>query len=279
MAYGVDVPTEVGYVYSKKYNVEIGKGDPENDTPKLIDRNDTYIPHLKTVLWENPHGALTTEATEVPRGSIADVFVKKKPKREAFNVTNPAARLPHSGDGSVPYMSLSWAHTWLLHAARARRFTEDKYNSKKIRDDVKNALDHIHVSHRPRGKLDWVDGPAQEEESCDINDTNWVDECGTDHPHGTRYKPLMKKYHNVGISRTTGIEYTTSVIEAVGVEHKETTRNYDILAAVFTDIVKYMHDDMDLVSADEADDGKTDGENAANDGEDDESGIVTTADN
>jgi hypothetical protein len=37
-------------------------------------------------------------------------------------------------------------------------------------------------------------------------------------------EPLMKKFHNVGISRTTGIEYTTSVIEAVGVEHKETTR-------------------------------------------------------
>ena len=26
------------------------------------------------------------------------------------------------------------------------------------------------------------------------------------------------------------MEYTTAVIEAVGVEHKETTRNYDILA-------------------------------------------------
>jgi hypothetical protein len=38
----------------------------------------------------------------------------------------------------------------------------------------------------------------------------------------------MTKYHNVGISRTTGIEYTTSVIEAIGVEHKETTR-YEVL--------------------------------------------------
>jgi hypothetical protein len=61
----------------------------------------------------------------------------------------------------------------------------------------------------------------------------------------------MKKFHNVGISRTTGIEYTTSVIEAIGVEHKETTRNYDILAAVFSDIVKYMHDDLGLITKEE----------------------------
>jgi hypothetical protein len=43
------------------------------------------------------------------------------------------------------------------------------------------------------------------------------------------------------------MEYTTAVIEAVGVEHKETTRNYDILAAVFTDVLKNMHDDFGLV--------------------------------
>ena len=65
--------------------------------------------------------------------------------------------------------------------------------------------------------------------------------------HGTRYKPEMIRYHNVGISRTTGIEYTTTIIEASDIEHKETTRNYDILAAVFTDVLKYMHDDFGLV--------------------------------
>lgn len=71
------------------------------------------------------------------------------------------------------------------------------------------------------------------------------------------------------------MEYTTAIIEAVGVEHKETTRyvsvddinmihilfltyffvicyefecrNYDILAAVFTDVLKNMHDDFDFV--------------------------------
>ena len=49
-------------------------------------------------------------------------------------------------------------------------------------------------------------------------------DTGTDHPHGTRYKPEMIRFYNVGKSRTTGIVYTTSLIEAIGVEHKETTR-------------------------------------------------------
>jgi hypothetical protein len=94
----------------------------------------------------------------------------------------------------------------------------------------------------------------------------------------------MKKFHNVGISRTTGIEYTTSVIEAVGVEHKETTRyvgnavcssttssyqhsrnplnrarNYDILAAVFTDIVKFMHQDFGLAAENKTSESKVGG--------------------
>ena len=63
----------------------------------------------------------------------------------------------HSGDGSVPYMSLAWAHTWLLHAARAKRFaTSDSIN---VRMDRNNALDHIHISHRPSGETEWMDGP------------------------------------------------------------------------------------------------------------------------
>ena len=70
---------------------------------------------------------------------------------------------------------------------------------------------------------------------------------GTTHPHGTRYKPEMVRYHNVGKSRNTGMIYSTTVIEAAGVEHKETTRNYDILAAVFGEILSYMHDDFGLV--------------------------------
>ena len=44
-----------------------------------------------------------------------------------------------------------------------------------------------------------------------------------------------------------GMEYTTTVIEAIGVEHKETTRNYDILAAAFTDVLNNLHNDYGLI--------------------------------
>ena len=88
----------------------------------------------------------------------------------------------------------------------------------------------------------------------------------------------MLRYHNVGKSRRTKKKYSTTVIEAIGVEHKETTRyvpqknkaepwlsihvfltttffaclllarrNYDILAAVFTDVLKHMHKDFGIV--------------------------------
>jgi len=243
MAYGLDISTEVGYIYSKKYNVE----HSDDGNTRIIDRNETGIPTLKSVFWETPRGGLEKEVIETPRGSIGEYFIKKKPKREPVELTVPEARLQHCGDGSVPYISLSWAQTWLLHAARARRFTEDKH---KLNGDTKNALDHISISHRPQGESDWIEGPAPESMTILGADDQKADsDTGTSNPHGTRYKPLMKRYHNIGVSRTTGIEYTTSVIEAIGVEHKETTRNFDILAAVFTEVLDYMHDDLGIESS------------------------------
>jgi hypothetical protein len=248
MAYGVDIPTEVGYIYAKRYNVEPSNVDT-GDRTRLVDRNESELPHLKTVLWEDPGGILTAEQIEAPRGSIAETLIKKKPKREPVELDVEVSRMAHSGDGSVPYLSLSWAHTWLLHAARAKRFSED--DASRLDVDVKNALDYIHISHRPRGATDWVDGPATPDETDTLRKEALLqdntDDLLADRPHGTRYKPEMHKYHNVGVSRTTGIEYTTTVIEAIGIEHKETTRNYDILAAVFTEILRYMHDDLGLV--------------------------------
>lgn len=103
-----------------------------------------------------------------------------------------------------------------LHEQNAFRNTIEQQLTKQ------NALDHIKISHRPHGEMDWANGPPvhstgkEDQKRVDDSDT------GTNHPHGTE----MIRYHNVGISRTTGIEYTTSVIEALGVEHKETTR-YD----------------------------------------------------
>jgi hypothetical protein len=125
--------------------------------------------------------------------------------------------LHHSGDGSVPYLSLAWAHTWLLHAVRARRY------SGKLDG---NPLDDIEIRHRPEGATEWVDGPPPKRIAPLLGEKKVEEssDTGTAHPHGTKYKPEMVRFHNVGISRTTGIEYTTTVIEALAVEHKETTR-------------------------------------------------------
>lgn len=215
MAYGVDVPTEVGYIYKKKIHMD-GAMETSNKTSGL--------PNLKAVLWEESNGKINVQPIETPRGSLADHFIKKKSKKVPFiGAESSKGRLKHSGDGSVPYLSLSWVHTWLLHAARARRFGEE--NGQNPLTDRKNALDYITISHRPQGANDWVYGPAPEEtEQLDSSKLDDDGDLGTAHPHGTRYKPLMKRYDNVGISRTTGVEYTTTVIEAIGVEHKETTR-------------------------------------------------------
>eukprot|EP00980_Cylindrotheca_fusiformis_P026762 scaffold17328_cov34-Cylindrotheca_fusiformis.AAC.1 len=49
---------------------------------------------------------------------------QRQGKQVVMNMTTGGGKLARSGDGSVPYLSLSWAHTWLLHAARARRFSK-----------------------------------------------------------------------------------------------------------------------------------------------------------
>jgi hypothetical protein len=234
MAYGVDIPTETGYMYTKKIPKD------EKDVKEIPFDG---LPNLKTVLWEEAGGEIKLEQIDSPRGGIADLLIKKKPQRQPYEgIKN---KLDHSGDGSVPYLSLAWAHTWLLHAARAKRFSDQDV----FQEDRTNVLDHIDVSHRPKGATEWVEGPPPSHEIQILDDDRKAvdDDTGTDNPHGTRYKPEMIRYHNVGTSRTTGIEYTTTVIEAIGVEHKETTRNYDILAGVFTDVLKYMHHDFGVV--------------------------------
>jgi len=238
MAYGVDIPTEVGYVYMKTYRND----SKENSWDSGRDNNnneESYdgIPNLQTVIWETAGGQLEDERMDPPRKSIADLLLPKN-KRKVRRQGN----LHHSGDGSVPYISLAWAHTWLLHAVRAARYS--KIDMDPIGSTTGNPLNDIKISHRPKGAMEWLEGPPPIvptlREKKKIEESS---DTGTAHPHGTKYKPEMIRYHNQGTSRTTGIEYTTTVIEALGVEHKETTRNYDILAAVFTDVLKFMHDD------------------------------------
>jgi hypothetical protein len=202
MAYGVDIPTEVSYGYTKRNRAD-GK------------RENTYdgLPNIKTVVWEQANGVLSEEQIGASRGGLLDQLTNKKPKRVPIR----DGRLHHGGDGSVPYISLSWAHTWLLHSIRALRHSG--------KEAPENPLDNIEISYRPEGAMEWQQGPPPErvgkfgdKEIKESRDT------GTQHPHGTKYKPAMVRYHSNGTSRTTGIEYTTTVIEAIGVEHKETTR-------------------------------------------------------
>jgi hypothetical protein len=211
MAYGVDLSTEVGYEYRKT----------ERNATKTIDKagnrdNDANFdgpPHLETALWETAGGLIEEEKVDHSKGGIGD-FLKKKPKRT--NV-RPGG-FQHSGDGSVPYLSLAWAHTWLLHAVRALR-----HSGKQGGPD--NPLDAIEISHRPQGATEWEEGPPPKKVTV-VGEKKFEEssDTGTSHPHGTKYKPEMVRYHNVGTSRTTGIVYTTTVIEASAVEHKETTR-------------------------------------------------------
>lgn len=213
MAYGVDLPTEVGYVYRKMVR--------QDEDEKEFDG----IPNLERVIWEEAHGKLVEERLE--QRSLTDTLVRRKAKKEPLEHTN--ARLQHSGDGTVPYLSLSWAHTWLLHAIRAQRYSQG------TQPPGTNALEDVHVSHRPKGAMEWVNGapPTTIEIDNDKKKDDKDDDTGTTHPHGTKYKPEMVRFHNVGESRKTGMKYSTTVIEAHKVEHKETTRNYDVSTVVY----------------------------------------------
>ncbi len=106
-----------------------------------------------------------------------------------------------------------------------------KYHSVKEGERISdyNALDSIKVTYRPKGGSEWLDSlerlsSANNETNSDTVVTKTIQTEKNEHPHGTKYKPEMYRYQSKGKSRSTGMEYTTAVIEAVGVEHKETTR-------------------------------------------------------
>lgn len=257
LAYGIDYPTEVGYVYKKlnkrksqSQNVEREGATPEQVVEKGVNEYDDRLPLLQTIIWEEPTGVIIEESKiPEPKSLTESVMRKKKSTKRFLNNGDGQGKLDHSGDGSVPYISLAWAHTWLLHATRAmRRSRFDKNEGERISDD--NALESIVVSYRPKGGSEWLEGGkrlSKENSSVESKKSNQDSDTGAKHPHGTKYKPEMFRFQSKGKSRSTGMEYTTAVIEAMGVEHKETTRNYDILAAVFSDVLKHMHDDLGLV--------------------------------
>jgi len=251
MAYGVDIPTEIGYTY-KKVDVESSQSD-NGEEDVHIHPKEKYdgVPQLQTAYLEYPKGKLFEKShVAEPKSLTETVMMKSKPKlRPLDNSNGGEGQLQHSGDGSVPYLSLSWAHTWLLHATRAMRHSGIHGIQQGERISDNNALKSIKVSHRPKGGSKWVKGGKLIRKEANVKEgkSDEDSDTGTSHPHGTKYKPEMVRFQSKGTSRTTGMEYTTAVIEVIGVEHKETTRNYDILAAVFTEVLKHMHDDLGLV--------------------------------
>ena len=118
----------------------------------------------------------------------------------------------HSGDGSVPYLSLSFVHTWLLHALRARKHeSNEELGAQQI-------LDSIDISHRPLGGAEWLPGFAEGSRETTEEEVKKEssDDTGTAHPHGTRYKPEMLRYHTIGTSRVTGRNYSTVSLVVAG---------------------------------------------------------------
>ena len=191
MAYGVDIPTEIAYTYRKTNNRRKKKNTK-------ADEDYDGVPDLERVLWETAGGGLSEQKIEPNRGGLTDLI--KKPGRIRIGETG----LVHGGDGSVPYLSLSYVHTWLLHALRARKHeSNDELGAQQI-------LDSIDISHRPLGGIEWLPGFAlgSRETKEEIKKENNED-TGTDHPHGTRYKPEMLRYHTIGTSRVTGRNYST----------------------------------------------------------------------
>jgi hypothetical protein len=108
MAYGVDVPTEAGYVYRK---TDRSKKVGSSSNATITERFDG-IPSMSHVIWEEKHGVLIKESKLEPVSFTDTILRKKKPTRRALDNSSDKARLHQSGDGTIPYISLMWAHTW-----------------------------------------------------------------------------------------------------------------------------------------------------------------------
>ena len=239
MAYGVDLATEAGYIYKKTEQL-LETDDDSRSTKRFKKKEFDGVPSLKSVLWEMPRGKIDYESK---LESFAETLLgKKRVRRQPLKGDSGEALnwLHHSGDGTIPYLSLMWAHTWLLHAIRGAMKSSDTTVSILLEDSIR-------VSHRQKGGNEWLEGYGSDPPDTAAAIGSFDGDTGTSNPHGTKYKPKMIRFQTSGNSRLTGMEYTTTVIEAIGVEHKETTRNYDILAAAFTDVLKNLHADYGLI--------------------------------
>ena len=191
MAYGVDVGTEVGYVYRKSEQL-----DTDNSTIMKKENSFDGIPQMSQVIMELRNGVLMKRQLN-ETSTFTETILRKKKKDKFRPLKTDTGWLHHSGDGTIPYISLMWAHTWLLHATRAMRSLGSNMLKGERMSNPTNALDTIKVSHRPKGGNEWEEGygkdPRDYEDEASAKDD---DDTGTSHPHGTKYKPKMVRFQS-----------------------------------------------------------------------------------
>jgi hypothetical protein len=91
----------------------------------------------------------------------------------------------------------------LLHATRAMRSSTQSAPMKEGEriSNPNNALDSIIVTHRPKGGNEWLEGyGADPRTAADISyeSRSNIGDTGTQHPHGTKYKPKMVRFQSSG---------------------------------------------------------------------------------
>lgn len=103
LAYGTDVPTEIGYVY-RKTDLDSGGNSTTNATT-VKGETDEYdgVPAMTHLIWEERHGRLVSESQIVEPASFTDTLLrKKKETRRPLKTDDGEAPvwLHHSGDGT-----------------------------------------------------------------------------------------------------------------------------------------------------------------------------------
>lgn len=141
----------------RKQDIAAGSsGGNSTKTKKKKSADFDGVPLMKEVIWEERNGRLVSESQFTEKATFTETLLRKKKDKTRPLKTDggeTATWLHHSGDGTIPYISLMWAHTWLLHATRAMRSlnsTVTMLEGERI-SNPNNALDSIRVSHRPRG--------------------------------------------------------------------------------------------------------------------------------
>ena len=200
-------------------------------------------PWVKEVIWEEEGGVIVVEDLDEVGGFFG---AGRKKIRRRLDI-GEEERLLRSGDGTIPYLSLAWAHTWLLDFERGGE------SGVGVGDIVK--------SHREEGGGEWkveVDVGSREMEGVGEGGGGGSDEgedekcmdgglfadtifsCGVKDVHKdlTNRDPAMEKWKIV-----SGDGRTTTVIEAHKIEHKETPRNAELLNAVLEEVLWISEED------------------------------------